>query len=104
MGGLLLVQDFLRQSASQSLLHQRTVSQNNTAVTTVAPPQVSIASSSANSFTGTAGCQRPAAASDVSIASSSANSFTECCGCGKQGRPTESQSLLHQRTVSQQNV
>src|ERR1017187_3691080 len=76
MGGLLLVQDFLRQSASQSLLHQRTVSQNNTAVTTVAPPQVSIASSSANSFTGIPRLSR-------------------------RPKPTLSQSLLHQRTVSQ---
>ena len=65
-----------RGCQSQSLLHQRTVSQ-------------------------TIYAGRTDGVVDVSIASSSANSFTETATFGSPGCSSLSQSLLHQRTVSQ---
>ena len=64
--------------------------------------EVSIASSSANSFTEYYGPICPDNRRDwVSIASSSANSFTEVSGPEYRILLKGSQSLLHQRTVSQ---
>ena len=64
---------------------------------------VSIASSSANSFTGHIGDRPLEIFLRVSIASSSANSFTESVRRLETAKLVRSQSLLHQRTVSQNN-
>src|ERR1022692_2546153 len=65
---------------SQSLLHQRTVSQYFRHLFLSGRSEVSIASSSANSFTVCNRGQSRAHAREVSIASSSANSFTDARG------------------------
>ena len=88
------------QLRSQSLLHQRTVSQARQASAQVPARQVSIASSSANSFTGNVGTAAGIRGL-VSIASSSANSFTAIGETASAASSMASQSLLHQRTVSQ---
>ena len=88
-------------NVSQSLLHQRTVSQEKASPARGDRRYVSIASSSANSFTAQTAIVGSRSAVCVSIASSSANSFTAMRLRRSSGLSMRSQSLLHQRTVSQ---